>query len=153
MSRDEVPALTVKGSYLVNDKTGCWLWAGKIGPRGYGYVGSNRRAAHRVSFEEHVGPIAEGLVIDHLCRNKLCVNPAHLEPVTPKENTLRGSGPSAMNILKTHCPKGHEYSAENTFLRSRGRDCRTCENLRTKLAKRKARLEARQKLEAAHVES
>lgn len=143
----EVRALA--DAYLINPRSGCWVWTGKINRRGYGYAGPNNRAAHRILYELHVGPIPDGLVIDHLCRNKLCVNPAHLEPVTPKENTLRGIGPTAVNALKTHCPKGHPYDDSNTKDRGHGRECRVCYNARTRLYKQRVRQEARQQRESA----
>lgn len=77
-------------SYVV-DENGCWLWQGCLNVRGYGQLGKGSRAAHRVFYERHVGPIPEGLTIDHLCRVRHCVNPAHMEPVTVAENVRRGS--------------------------------------------------------------
>lgn len=77
--------------YRVDPDTGCWLWLGCKSPLGYGYVKrSGHRAAHRLYYTEHVGPIPDGLVLDHLCRNPSCVNPDHLEPVTNAENGRRG---------------------------------------------------------------
>lgn len=109
----------------------CWVWGGKQ-REGYGRftVGGNGRdkQAHRVAFELLVGQIPEGLTLDHLCRNRLCVNPKHLEPVTNKENILRGTGPSAHNSRKTTCPQGHQYDyavAKGTHGTSRR--CRTCD--------------------------
>lgn len=92
---------------------GCWLMTG--GHNGLGYVqfqaGGVRRVAHRVAFELERGPIPDGLVLDHLCREPRCVNPAHLEPVTQRENTMRGVGPTSANAGKTRCPKcGQDYT-------------------------------------------
>lgn len=109
-------------------ETGCWLWTG-ASANGYGRFMLRRRQtlAHRFSYEYFIGPIPEGLQIDHLCRTRGCVNPGHLEPVTPQENTLRGDTLPAANARKTHCPKGHPYDAENTVTSSLGRrTCRAC---------------------------
>jgi hypothetical protein len=115
--------------------SGCWLWTGTMFPNGYGMVrnvNARRGAAlaHRVSYELHCQPIPDGLVIDHLCRNRCCVNPAHLEPVTFTENCVRGVGLKkghAFQRAKTHCPKGHPYDEANTYWRKGGaRGCREC---------------------------
>jgi hypothetical protein len=84
--------------------------------------------AHRAVYEMEVGPIADGLEIDHLCRNRGCVNPAHLEPVTHKENVLRGATVPGLNAVKTHCLRGHEFDEENTrhIARNGRRVCRAC---------------------------
>ena len=109
--------------------SGCWLWTGRLDPKGYGTVhvfGKSQRA-HRVVYELFVGPIPDGLELDHLCRVRHCVNPDHLEPVDHKTNVLRGDGWGAKNARKTHCVNGHEFTDENTRLRIDGsRDCRAC---------------------------
>lgn len=114
-----------------NGPNGCWLWTASL-TRGYGvfHMGggaSNMAYAHRVAYEWLVGPIPEGLVIDHLCRNPACVNPDHLEPVTNRENILRGEGASARNARKTHCDLGHPLSGDNLVPGARVRKCLTCQ--------------------------
>lgn len=108
----------------------CWWFTGYRDSRGYGYLyltGASSNSAHRISYEEAKGPIPHGLHIDHLCRHPSCVNPAHLEAVSLKENVLRGIGITARNARKTHCPKGHEYSPENTYRDKTGkRSCKAC---------------------------
>lgn len=113
---------------------GCIEWTAGTNGVGYGIVhlgpdeGSRKVYAHRWSYEQHVGPIPDGLHLDHLCRNTICVNPDHLEPVTPEENILRGISWAAVNARKTHCPKGHPYSGDNLYVRpgAGNRACRTC---------------------------
>jgi hypothetical protein len=114
--------------------TGCWMWMGPTdGVYGTFHVVGRRnpQKAHRVAYELFVGPIPEGLHIDHLCRVQLCVNPAHLEAVTPAENVRREyAAVLHPNSRKTHCPHGHPYDAANTRIVMRrgrpGRFCRTC---------------------------
>ena len=114
--------------------TGCWMWTGARtqGKRrpSYGVVKlpTGRTGAHRAVYAEVMGPIPKGLELDHLCRVPLCVNPAHLEPVTHRENILRGKTVPARNAAKTHCPQGHEYTPENTYVNpiEGYRQCRTC---------------------------
>lgn len=117
----------------VEKTDGCWVWRGRIVKHryrgGYGIfdIAGKSKLAHRISYEWLVGPIAEGLELDHLCRNRSCVNPAHLEPVTHEENMRRGA-----HVMKTHCPNGHEFVGYNLILyTARGwteRRCRACKN-------------------------
>ncbi len=109
----------------------CIEWTGTIDKDGYGQFHRGGRSApfvsaHRWSYEHHVGPIPKGLHIDHLCRNRRCVNPEHLEPVTPKENVMRGMGPAAVNARKTHCLHGHPLTAENIYTSGGMRSCKVC---------------------------
>lgn len=110
----------------------CWNWPLSVAPNGYGKVrmrNPRRNAsAHRVAYEAFRGPIETGLVIDHLCRNRKCVNPWHMESVTQRENIMRGQAITAKNARKTHCLKGHPFTKENTYLAKAGRNCRTCSN-------------------------
>lgn len=131
--------------------SGCWLWsgAGSNLRNGYGSFWNGKRviSAHRYSYEHFKGPIPEGLTIDHLCRVKFCVNPAHLEAVTNKVNQLRSDSPFAENSRKTHCKHGHELTGENTTVR-RGeygteRQCKICQKRRTTVHRHKARANAK----------
>lgn len=123
---------------------GCWLWVAGGDGDGYGTFknGGRTSKAHRFSYQIFVGPIPDGLDLDHLCRNRACVNPAHLEPVSRRENVLRGIAPPSRNATKTHCPQGHPYDEANTWhARSRReRVCRTCKADRHR-RRRKARAE------------
>lgn len=107
---------------------GCWLWTGSKNRGGYGTITVNghTRAVHRVAYELLVGPIPDGLQLDHLCRVRHCVNPAHLEPVTQRENILRGQGLAAANAAKTHCLRGHPFDGSNTYVWRGKRFCRAC---------------------------
>ena len=111
----------------------CWLWPGGTNGRGYGIIGVKRGPGegsrmlyvHRVMYEKYVGPIPDGLEIDHLCRVRNCANPTHLEAVTRAENVRR------QRAVITHCPEGHEYNDENTAITVAGkRRCRTCDRNR-----------------------
>lgn len=113
------------------NKAGCWVWTGAIGVKnGYGYVRTDGKTTttHRVTYVEAKGPIPEGLEIDHLCRNRACCNPDHLEAVTTGINSYRGESLAGINARKTHCINGHELPP---FIAGgqgkRGRRCKECE--------------------------
>ncbi len=118
--------------------SGCWNWVGAINRGdGYGRICSRydrqkHETAHRVVYETAVGAIPDGLDLDHLCRNRRCVNPAHLEPVTRQVNILRGETVTAANAKKTHCLHGHPLSGDNLRIKPNGRrECRTCARKRS----------------------
>lgn len=123
--------------YTVSED-GCWNWNGAVNGCGYGYTlrGGKRSKAHRFFYEAKNGAIPNELVIDHLCRNRMCVNPEHMECVTVRENTIRGESPVAANARKTHCPKGHPY--DNVYYLSSGirkRECRSCKRAQNRACK------------------
>lgn len=107
--------------------SGCWLWEGRL-HLGYGHWSVNKKSvlAHRHVYEKLVGPIPPGLHIDHKCRVRCCVNPAHMEPVTKKENTFRGANFVAANKRKTHCTNGHELSSGNIYPSTAAKGWRVC---------------------------
>lgn len=129
--------------------SGCWVWTGgRGGGRGcpYGVIKVAGRCVlvHRLVYEALVGPVPEGLTLDHLCRNTLCSRPDHLEPVTNRENTIRGVGPSAVNSRKASCDAGHPLSGYNLVVNSLGaRVCRTCARATAARYRQRIRAEAR----------
>lgn len=130
------------------DGSGCLLWTGGLTVDGYGtfHFAGRLWRAHRWLMERGYGPIAPGLVIDHLCRNRRCVRPSHLEIVTITENVLRGDAPALARERSariTHCPRGHAYDEANTYLYARrdgvvSRRCRACEVLKRRTPARRA---------------
>lgn len=119
-------------------ESGCIEWFGatngtygviKLGPA----QGKRQVYVHRWSYEHHNGPIPNGLTIDHLCRNVLCVNPEHLEAVTQRENIMRSTSPTALNAAKTRCVNGHPLTPENLYVSRKGhRTCRACTKRRSR---------------------
>lgn len=129
-STDDPRPTTVERFWAKVDRRGdneCWLWTATLNSRGYSQFQYDHRVGlgHRFAYELLVGPIPDGLQIDHLCRTPACVNPAHLEPVTNRENSRRG-----YRATKTHCPQGHPYSGDNLIIRHSGRSCRICVNIK-----------------------
>lgn len=106
----------------------CWVWTAARGGGGYGHIKISGRMvkAHRVSYEMKYGQIPDDLVIDHLCRDRACVNPAHLEAVSFHENAIRGEGHAAVRARKTHCVRGHMFTPDNTYQWRTSRICRAC---------------------------
>lgn len=147
--RKEEIRRTIRGNSTVTP-SGCWQWQAAITDNGYSYLAVRvngllvDQRGHRASYTAFVGPIPDGLVIDHLCRNRACVNPAHLEPVKQRTNLRRSEITRAsINATKTHCDNGHEYTPENTGAQGPGgmwRYCRECkrEQYRLRYAKKKA---------------
>ena len=108
----------------------CWVWTAFINECGYGQFGDGE-TAHLWLWRHLVGPVPAGLELDHLCRNRVCVNPDHLQPVPKRVNWLRGFNPMAKNARKTHCPRGHAYDGANVLIYTRpsgqtSRYCRAC---------------------------
>lgn len=135
------------------DESGCWLWCGAptIGT-GYGkfWVHGTKFLVHRWSYEHFVGPIPEGLQIDHLCRVRMCVNPEHMEPVTAGENARRGAGwagnlgQAGKQRARTHCYLGHPFSGENLYITPAGvRRCRACDRRRGSAYRRRLGMKPR----------
>lgn len=119
---------------------GCWQWTGYLMPNGYARItiDGERQYAHRVAYEAFVARIPDGLVIDHLCRNRGCVNPAHLEAVTQRINVLRGKSHAADRARQTECLRGHRFDAANTYMAGNGtRKCRHCRTLARERARRR----------------
>jgi hypothetical protein len=120
---------------------GCWVWTGAMLECGYGFiaVAGKRKLAHRLAYELAIGPIPDGLEIDHLCRVRSCINPSHLEPVSHQVNVKRGNAgkiTGARNRAITHCPRGHAYSGDNLHITTRGsRWCRACHRDRMRALK------------------
>lgn len=133
----KTPTLERLTKKIIFNSKGCWEWIGCVNYRGYGVfkVEQKSQLVHRVSYQLLKGIIPNGLELDHLCRNRICINPHHLEAVTHKENLRRGLNGfigALKQRLKTHCPKGHEYTKENTRIHiskknQKSRLCKTCD--------------------------
>lgn len=129
-------AVRLERMSIPEPNTGCWLWTATVCSSGYGSIkvtgatGRRMVGAHRVSWETFKGPIPKGLVIDHLCRMRSCINPDHLRVVTTWENIRTGISPVAQHAKATHCKRGHAFDAANTYLwphtKGVARICRAC---------------------------
>lgn len=129
-------------SKVVATHCGCHIWTGAMfslksshGEYGAFWHNGQNRCAHIFSYELHRGPVPEGLELDHLCRVRCCVNPSHLEPVTPQENCRRG-----MRAMQSHCKRGHRFDENNTYMNTSEatpkRQCVTCRNFRRRMARK-----------------
>lgn len=130
LPRNATPGEKILMRSYIDPETGCREWEGSHDTQGYGKLRINGvyRNTHRIAYEAFVGPIPEGLVLDHLCRNHGCCEVAHLEAVTFRENLLRGEGWAGKNYRKTQCKRGHPYDEKNTGYRNNGttRWCKAC---------------------------
>lgn len=140
--RDSAIVRLMRNVVMITE-SGCWIFLGVLDRNGYGQITNDnyeRRQAHRVSYEVHIGPIPEGLDLDHLCRVRSCVNPKHLEPVTFEENLRRGAEAGFGRLVgirviaankknQTHCRNGHEYTEENVYPYRGKRMCRECHRI------------------------
>ena len=136
MGRPFNKLLNVENFIQPEPNTGCWLWLGKINRQGYGrfFIDWKEVQAHRACYEFYRGQIPHGLTLDHLCRNRWCVNPDHLEPVSFGVNVLRGIGVGAQNAKKTHCSKGHALTGHRG---DGSRYCLTCNSDRARKRREK----------------
>lgn len=119
----------------------CWPWLGALSYKGYGRVfidSKSHKPAHRFAYELENGPVSPDLVMDHLCRNRACCNPRHVEPVTTRTNVLRGVGLTAKAAAQTHCKRGHLLSGHNLLPNPKARECRECKLERNRADYRRA---------------
>ena len=136
-SRQKISLLDrFKEKFKIDSVTGCWNWTASLNHGGYGMIGGSPPEykdyrpilAHRVAYKLLIGPIPKDCEIDHLCRNRKCVNPQHLEAVSHKVNCLRGNSPPAIRSRQTHCAKGHPLVGLNLYIHPNTgyRKCRIC---------------------------
>ena len=130
----------IEQNVVIDRDTGCWIWQLSVLKSGYGCIRVSGRThtAHAVAYRVFCGQVPDGLELDHLCGVRECCNPQHLEPVTHRENVLRGRGRAAKAAI-THCPHGHAYSEDNTYVNQGRRFCRACGNARARAYKARLR--------------
>lgn len=135
-------------------RTGCWEWQGHVTRYGYAQFNPTHDKpvrAHRYSYEEFRGPIPDGLHLDHLCRNRRCVNPEHLEAVTSRQNWLRGESVSVLNLVKLQCKHGHAFTRDNTaWVTIRGRRARSCRACSRRRKREASALRAAERVPQTH---
>jgi HNH endonuclease len=139
LSKKRAPVDRFRTKYKVASN-GCWQWTSGLNSQGYGsfYDGEKHVGAHCFSYRQFRGPIAPWLTVDHVCRNRACVNPLHLRLLSNLDNTLAGIGPTALNKRKTRCVHGHRFAQANTYIRKDGsRRCRQCRLIRYATLQRK----------------
>lgn len=125
----EIVRQKIQEGVRICEKTGCWIWEKGKTSCGYGatYCEGIFFSTHVSSYELYIGPVERGFELDHLCRNRSCCNPNHLEKVLHRENLIRSPiSRTFQNIQATHCPQGHEYNSENTIVRRNARECLQC---------------------------
>jgi hypothetical protein len=128
MASNITPVDSFHAKFQVITETGCWIWTAALSSKGYGVLGIGNRkiqSAHKFSYEHFIGKVEEGLVLDHLCRVRCCVNPYHLDPITNKLNLARGIN---SNREKTHCKRGHKLLGDNLYIdpKKKSRGCKEC---------------------------
>lgn len=125
--------LRIAAKFSVQHETGCQIWQGSLDRHGYGqiFAGGKTFRVHRLNYILAKGELDVSVKLDHLCRNRACINPDHLDPVSDRVNILRGESFSAVNARKTHCDHGHEFSKTNTHF-SKKRNCRACACVRSR---------------------
>lgn len=130
-----------ESKYKIDSKTGCWNWVAGLQEGGYGQFSSKETGlAHRYSYILYTGPIPKGTQIDHLCFNRKCVNPNHMEAVSPRLNVLRSNNIASKNFYKTKCWRGHDFSVDNTYRAPTGnRHCKSCRKINKTTYRQKLR--------------
>lgn len=138
-----IPTMERLERHIRREPSGCWIWTAHLNKDGYGTTSDGLRSdgtfrrlsAHRLMYELLVGSVPDGLQLDHLCRVRSCCNPSHLEPVTCRENLMRGINQVARMAAQTHCIRGHPFDEANTYRPAKGgRACRACARIRGRIS-------------------